>query len=184
MERPWELDPVPLLIAANEWRELEAGLIQRAKLLNQILDDCYGPQKLILQLASAGDGFGQPDFLRPCHGIQPKHGKFLIFMPPIFAFARWTLVIFRPHPNSHRHRLCAGEPASHRAHPARAVPRQSGSSPRWFLPGCAKSARGTRAPDWQKVRIVCSRPGLTTKPISNRPISRATLATYSSRARI
>lgn len=80
MERPWELDPVPFLIAPDEWRSLEAGLIQRAGLLNRILADCYGPQELI---RSGGLPpalvFGQPDFLRPCHGLQPKQGKFLIF---------------------------------------------------------------------------------------------------------
>ena len=80
MERPWELDPVPFLIAADEWRSLEAGLIQRAELINRILADSYGPQHLI---RSGGLPpalvFGQPDFLRPCHGIKPKQGKFLIF---------------------------------------------------------------------------------------------------------
>ncbi len=80
MERTWELDAVPFLIAAEEWRTLEAGLIQRAELINRILADCYGPQHLIrtggLPPALI---FGQPDFLRPCHGIQPKRGKFLIF---------------------------------------------------------------------------------------------------------
>jgi uncharacterized circularly permuted ATP-grasp superfamily protein/uncharacterized alpha-E superfamily protein len=80
MERPWELDPVPLLIAADEWRALEAGLIQRAELINRILADCYGPQHLI---RSSGLPpalvFGQPDFLRSCHGIQPKAGKYLVF---------------------------------------------------------------------------------------------------------
>jgi uncharacterized circularly permuted ATP-grasp superfamily protein/uncharacterized alpha-E superfamily protein len=80
IERTWELDPVPFLIAADEWRSLEAGLIQRAELLNHILADCYGPQHLI---RSSGLPpalvFGQPDFLRPCHNIRPKDGKFLIF---------------------------------------------------------------------------------------------------------
>ena len=47
MERPWQLDPVPFVIAPDEWRRLEAGLIQRAMLLNKILADCYGAQDLI-----------------------------------------------------------------------------------------------------------------------------------------
>ena len=47
MERPWQLDPVPFVIAPDEWRRLEAGLIQRATLLNKILADCYGAQDLI-----------------------------------------------------------------------------------------------------------------------------------------
>ena len=80
MERTWELDPVPFLIEAKEWRSLEAGLVQRAELINHILADCYGPQELI---RSGGLPpalvFGQPDFLRPCHGIKPKQGKYLIF---------------------------------------------------------------------------------------------------------
>jgi len=80
MERPWEIDPVPLLIAPDEWRALAAGLVQRASLINRILADCYGPQNLIrtggLPPALV---FGQPAFLRACHGIAPRQGKFLVF---------------------------------------------------------------------------------------------------------
>ena len=71
MERPWQLDPVPFVIAPEEWRTLEAGLIQRATLLNKILADCYGAQELIRsRWLSPAMVFGQPDFLRPCHGIR------------------------------------------------------------------------------------------------------------------
>src|SRR5436190_19670350 len=72
VERPWRLDPIPLIISAAEWKMLEAALIQRATLLNRVLADCYGPQQLIR------DGrlppalvFAQPDFMRACHGIRP-----------------------------------------------------------------------------------------------------------------
>src|SRR3974390_3933317 len=30
-DRPWQLDPLPLLIERHEWRELEAGLEERAR---------------------------------------------------------------------------------------------------------------------------------------------------------
>src|ERR1700753_4090433 len=30
-DRPWQRDPVPMLIEAREWRELEAGLKQRRR---------------------------------------------------------------------------------------------------------------------------------------------------------
>jgi uncharacterized circularly permuted ATP-grasp superfamily protein/uncharacterized alpha-E superfamily protein len=70
MDRPWNLDAIPLLISPNEWRELEAGLIQRARLLNWILADIYGPQKLLrgghLPPAIV---FANPGFWRPCHGL-------------------------------------------------------------------------------------------------------------------
>src|SRR6202046_4932439 len=47
MDRPWSLDSIPLLIPPSEWKELEAGLVQRAHLLNHILADLYGPQDLM-----------------------------------------------------------------------------------------------------------------------------------------
>ncbi|MCX6398149.1 MAG: circularly permuted type 2 ATP-grasp protein [Propionibacteriales bacterium] len=43
----WQLDPVPLVISAAEWGPLEVGLAQRAELLNAILVDLYGPQRLL-----------------------------------------------------------------------------------------------------------------------------------------
>jgi uncharacterized circularly permuted ATP-grasp superfamily protein len=46
-DRPWELDPLPLLLPADEWSALEAGLAQRAQLLNLVLADLYGPQRLL-----------------------------------------------------------------------------------------------------------------------------------------
>lgn len=78
MERPWELDPVPLLIAPAEWRKLETALVQRARLINAILADCYGPQSL-LQTGKLPPALvlAQPDFLRPCHGIRPAHDVYL-----------------------------------------------------------------------------------------------------------
>ena len=70
-DRPWDLDLVPIPIAASEWQHLETGLIQRSRLLNLILRDIYsGRQRLLL------DGFlppellySNPGFLRPCRGI-------------------------------------------------------------------------------------------------------------------
>jgi uncharacterized circularly permuted ATP-grasp superfamily protein/uncharacterized alpha-E superfamily protein len=79
-EKPWQLDPIPLVIAPEEWRALEAGLIQRAVLLNRILRDCYGPQELIhSRWLAPALVFAQPDFLRPCHGIRLKKDCFLHF---------------------------------------------------------------------------------------------------------
>src|SRR5690349_9446015 len=34
--RPWELDGLPLIIAADEWRTVETGLKQRATLLDEV----------------------------------------------------------------------------------------------------------------------------------------------------
>jgi len=45
--RPWVLDPIPLLISAEESDALRAGLVQRARLMEAILADLYGPQTLL-----------------------------------------------------------------------------------------------------------------------------------------
>ncbi len=47
MNRPWSLDPIPMVFASEEWALIERGLIQRANLLNLILEDIYGSRKLI-----------------------------------------------------------------------------------------------------------------------------------------
>ncbi len=70
MARPWNLDAIPLMIPPAEWARLEAGLIQRARLLNLILADLYGRQQLLHggQIPPALV-FANPGFWRPCHGI-------------------------------------------------------------------------------------------------------------------
>ena len=45
----WSFDPLPLVIAPDEWARLEAGLIQRASLLDGLLADLYGPQTLMAE---------------------------------------------------------------------------------------------------------------------------------------
>jgi uncharacterized circularly permuted ATP-grasp superfamily protein len=77
-DRPWDLDFVPVLIDADEWRMLEQGLIQRARLLNAILADLYGPQTLLRDgHLPAAVVLGNPQFLRPCHGFRPRGGLYL-----------------------------------------------------------------------------------------------------------
>ncbi|MBV8076155.1 MAG: hypothetical protein JO284_07150, partial [Planctomycetaceae bacterium] len=46
MDRPWELDPIPLLISSSDAAVIESGLVQRARLLDLILSDLYGAQRL------------------------------------------------------------------------------------------------------------------------------------------
>ncbi len=70
MDRPWALDPLPLVIDPADWRRIEAGLVQRATLLNLIIADLYGPQRLLHDgLLPPELVFAHPGFLRPCHGI-------------------------------------------------------------------------------------------------------------------
>jgi uncharacterized circularly permuted ATP-grasp superfamily protein/uncharacterized alpha-E superfamily protein len=73
--RPWRIDIVPLLIPADEWRYIEGGIIQRARLLSQLLEDLYGPQDLVTQgRFPAALLYANPAFLRPMVGVRvPAH---------------------------------------------------------------------------------------------------------------
>lgn len=77
-DRPWELDLLPHVIPAEEWQHLAAGIAQRARLLNAVLADLYGPQDLIANgLLPAELVFGHNNFLWPCQGVKPPEGTFL-----------------------------------------------------------------------------------------------------------
>ena len=80
-DRPWQLDLFPLLISQEEWTQLEAGLIQRARLLNHILSDLYGPQQLLKNgTLPPAVVFGNPQFLQPCHQVPVQGGTYLHFL--------------------------------------------------------------------------------------------------------
>ena len=77
-ERPWPLSPVPLLIAADEWRGIEAGVRQRAALLERITADLYGPATLVERgLLPAAAVTGSAHFLRAMVGLEPPGGHHL-----------------------------------------------------------------------------------------------------------
>ena len=78
LDRPWDLDVLPFIIAPEEWRELEAGIAQRALLFDRILADLYGKQSLLKQgLIPPKLIFGQSGFLRPAHGMNLPGGVHL-----------------------------------------------------------------------------------------------------------
>jgi uncharacterized circularly permuted ATP-grasp superfamily protein/uncharacterized alpha-E superfamily protein len=80
VERPWPLSHVPLLIEPSEWKQLEAGLIQRAALLEAVLADAYGPAQFIRDgRLPAALIAGNPEFLRPLVGVAPPGGSHLGF---------------------------------------------------------------------------------------------------------
>ncbi|MCC6536056.1 MAG: circularly permuted type 2 ATP-grasp protein, partial [Bryobacterales bacterium] len=76
--RPWPLDPVPLVMEPGEWKRLETAITQRARLLNTMLADLYGPQRLLREgMLPPRLIFENPNFLRPCHGIQVPGGTYI-----------------------------------------------------------------------------------------------------------
>ncbi len=96
MQRPWDLNVMPLILPAQEWAGIEAAVCQRATLLNQILLDVYGEQTLLQQgLLPPTLIHGNSGFLRPCHGIRHRDGIALHFYAVDLARApsgRWWVV--------------------------------------------------------------------------------------------
>ncbi|MGL6235637.1 MAG: circularly permuted type 2 ATP-grasp protein [Segniliparus sp.] len=65
---PWPLDPVPIVLSAQDWAVLEEGLAQRARLFVALLADLYGPQRMLEQgLLPAELVFAHRGYLRMAH---------------------------------------------------------------------------------------------------------------------
>lgn len=78
LDRPWRLDPAPLIVAAEEWRRIETAVIQRARLLDQVLLECHRSHRLLTdRLLPPELIFAHSGFLRPMHGVTPAGGHHL-----------------------------------------------------------------------------------------------------------
>lgn len=79
--RPWPLSPFPVLLAESEWQGLAAGLVERADLLEAVMADLYGPNRMVAEgsLPPAAVA-GNPRFLRPLAHVVPRGGHFLHFL--------------------------------------------------------------------------------------------------------
>ena len=76
--RPWSLDLLPFLIEEAEWAQIERGVAQRARLVNAIVADVYGPQTLLARaLLPPALVFGHPGYLRAVKGYTPPNGQYL-----------------------------------------------------------------------------------------------------------
>lgn len=77
--RPWRIDPLPLIIDPAEWRKVSAGLAQRTRLLEIVLTDLYGPQRLLVEgLVPPDLVHANPHFLTNLRNIQPAGDRYLL----------------------------------------------------------------------------------------------------------
>lgn len=78
--RLWMMDLLPIILKASELIELKKGLNQRFRLLNAIIKDFYGAQRLLKNgIFPAKLLLGNPSFLRPCNNLLPEDQQFLHF---------------------------------------------------------------------------------------------------------
>ena len=76
-ERPFPLDLVPRILAAEEWDTIKRGLAQRIRALNAFIDDVYHGREIVREgivpwrLVS-----GRSHFARAVHGVRPPGGVY------------------------------------------------------------------------------------------------------------
>ncbi|WP_349038270.1 circularly permuted type 2 ATP-grasp protein [Pseudotabrizicola sp. 4114] len=81
IERPWPLSHIPVLIDEADWAELTPALIQRADLLEAVMADLYGENRLVAEgHLPAALVAGNPEWLRPLVGVRPASGHYLHFV--------------------------------------------------------------------------------------------------------
>jgi uncharacterized circularly permuted ATP-grasp superfamily protein/uncharacterized alpha-E superfamily protein len=69
--RRWLLDPMPTVVSSAEWRDIEGGVIERAELLNLVLEDLYGERRLLRRRLLPPEAvFSHGGFLRECDGVR------------------------------------------------------------------------------------------------------------------
>ncbi|MBL1073516.1 circularly permuted type 2 ATP-grasp protein [Nocardia sp. 2] len=91
---PWRLDPIPLLVSDTDWATLEAGVVQRSRLLDAILADVYGPRRTITSgLLPPRIVFGHSGYMRAAHGISLP-GRHQLFLHAC-DISRWSDGAFR-----------------------------------------------------------------------------------------
>ncbi len=79
--RDWPFSPLPILMPQAEWAKISDGLIQRADLLETVLADLYGENRLVADGHLPASVIAEnPEWLRPMVGVRPRSGHFLHFI--------------------------------------------------------------------------------------------------------
>ena len=77
-ERSWPLNPLPLILGKKAWAQIAEGVEQRARLVEALLQDIYGPGDLVASGALPAAALtGSVDFVRAMRGVQPPGGRLL-----------------------------------------------------------------------------------------------------------
>jgi uncharacterized circularly permuted ATP-grasp superfamily protein len=74
----WHVDPVPRVIAADDWARLEAGLGQRVRALEAFVADVYGERRIVAEGVLPARVLETADHLEPAMaGVRPTGGVWI-----------------------------------------------------------------------------------------------------------
>lgn len=77
----WVIDPLPLVLDAAEWSRVEAGLVQRARLLDALLADISGERRLIRAKVIPPEViYAHRGFLLPADGLRLPASRQLLML--------------------------------------------------------------------------------------------------------
>ena len=97
--RPWSLDSLPFIITPDDWSTISKGVIERAHLMNAMMQDIYGDQLLLKQgLLPPALVYGSSGYLRPMQNHQPNQSVWLHLMAFDLARApdgKWWVISHR-----------------------------------------------------------------------------------------
>jgi uncharacterized circularly permuted ATP-grasp superfamily protein/uncharacterized alpha-E superfamily protein len=143
-QRPWVVDPIPVLMTSEEWAAIETGLQQRAQLFNLLLEDLYGPHTIIRQgLLPPELIYAYPGFQRPCHESLPQGRPWLVFHA--VDLARVATGSFQVLGDRTQSPAGAGYALENRIIMARAFPKLYRDAPLRRLAGFLEAERATLA---------------------------------------
>ena len=75
IDRAWPFDPIPRVMARQEWERIQAGLKQRLTALNLFINDLYNEQRIIKDGVFPAEVLaGSGNFRPQCVGITPRFG--------------------------------------------------------------------------------------------------------------
>lgn len=76
---PGMIDPLPMVVTASDWEHLAGGLVQRARLMDALYADLYGPRTVFgSDVAPTAQLLDDPAYLRTAVGI-PARGSHSLF---------------------------------------------------------------------------------------------------------
>ncbi len=78
--RPWKLDVMPLVFSAEGWATLRAGVTQRARLIDAIVQDLYSQQTILKQgLLPPELVYRNPEFQRSFYNLPVPNSPLLLY---------------------------------------------------------------------------------------------------------
>lgn len=99
VRRNSEVDPIPLIFPASDWEVLADGVAQRARLLDHILKDVYGPQTLLTRgLLPPELVFGHDGYLPAMRGsVAPDRSMLTLYAAQLYRdpSGRWLVMADR-----------------------------------------------------------------------------------------